>query len=352
MLNCPPSPESIALVDQAGCPITSTLMCQGPRKHQPIRSLSHFTLAANDHRHPAHTLPSPHKGQHPSASPALVRPVAAIPFKPVRPNSRPGYEPFRRKSDREPIELTKASHASLLQLRPSSSSSSTTPVVPAEPANAQRTFQSSSAHTDEPRNMAPPNAGWPRGPDPATLAAAAAAAAAAGLVKRQIPTDAPSTSNPPPPRTNAPHLPPPSSLSSSARPSSALAPGLDRDQSLFISPDDLATLVGSDESLLMFDVRVHQQFTSAHVVRALNLCIPTTLLKRPSYNVQKLAATFTDPKRRAQFERWRTSSCIVAYDERSSSEKEAAMCLSTLKKFSNEAWHGRACILQGTSDPP
>jgi protein-tyrosine phosphatase len=114
-----------------------------------------------------------------------------------------------------------------------------------------------------------------------------------------------------------------------------------------ISPADLAKLLEAASSVFLLDVRVQQQYARSRISGALNLCIPTTLLKRPSYDVQKLADTFTDRGKRAQFERWQASRYIVVYDEKSSSEKEAATCVSTIKKFTGETWHGQAHILRG-----
>ncbi|KAI9885821.1 MAG: hypothetical protein M1823_002400 [Watsoniomyces obsoletus] len=114
-----------------------------------------------------------------------------------------------------------------------------------------------------------------------------------------------------------------------------------------ITPSDLAALLTSKQNVFLLDVRVNQQFARARISGALNLCIPSTLLKRPSYNLRKLADTFTDPAMKARFDAGRNAGMIVVYDDRSSSEKDAIACVCTLKKFTNEGWNGQACMLRG-----
>ncbi|KAF1921260.1 hypothetical protein BDU57DRAFT_435691 [Ampelomyces quisqualis] len=101
------------------------------------------------------------------------------------------------------------------------------------------------------------------------------------------------------------------------------------------------------EEVLLLDLRVSTQFAKARITGALSLCIPTTLLKRASFNVQKLAETFKDEESREKFERWRSSKHIVVYDASSSQMKDAATCINTLKKFTSEGWSGGTYIIRG-----
>jgi hypothetical protein len=101
------------------------------------------------------------------------------------------------------------------------------------------------------------------------------------------------------------------------------------------------------EEVLLLDLRVSTQFAKAQIAGALSLCIPTTLLKRASFNVQKLAETFKDDDSRQKFERWRSSKHIIVYDAGSSQMKDAATCINTLKKFTIEGWSGGTYIIRG-----
>jgi hypothetical protein len=101
------------------------------------------------------------------------------------------------------------------------------------------------------------------------------------------------------------------------------------------------------EEVLLLDLRVSTQYAKARISGALTLCIPTTLLKRASFNVQKLAETFKDEESRDKFERWRSSKHIIVYDSNSSQLKDAATCINTLKKFTSEGWSGGSYIIRG-----
>lgn len=103
----------------------------------------------------------------------------------------------------------------------------------------------------------------------------------------------------------------------------------------------------STEEYLLLDLRVSTQYAKACIAGALSLCIPTTLLKRASFNVQKLAETFKDDEQKEKFERWRSSKHIIVYDANSSQMKDAATCINTLKKFTSEGWSGGTYIIRG-----
>ncbi len=101
------------------------------------------------------------------------------------------------------------------------------------------------------------------------------------------------------------------------------------------------------EEVLLLDLRVSTQYAKSRITGALSLCIPTTLLKRPSFNVQKLAETFKDEDQRETFERWRSSKYIIVYDASSAQLKDATTCVNTLKKFTSEGWSGGTFIIRG-----
>lgn len=99
--------------------------------------------------------------------------------------------------------------------------------------------------------------------------------------------------------------------------------------------------------LLLLDLRVFPQFSQSRIRTALNLCIPTTLLKRPSFNLQKLQDTFTNEAEKERFSGWQDAKYIVVYDAMSSEKKDAVSSINTLKKFTNEGWKGSCFILRG-----
>ena len=113
-----------------------------------------------------------------------------------------------------------------------------------------------------------------------------------------------------------------------------------------ISPDELAAILEA-EDVLILDLRVFPQFSASRIRGALNLCIPTTLLKRPSFNLQKLLDTFTNNADKQRFSRWRQCKSIVVYDSNSSAMKEAIAPSHVLSKFINDGWNGHASVLKG-----
>ncbi|KXT01905.1 hypothetical protein AC579_1617 [Pseudocercospora musae] len=122
----------------------------------------------------------------------------------------------------------------------------------------------------------------------------------------------------------------------------------DPDDRLMVPPQHVVNLINSKgDNILLLDLRVQTQYAHSHIMTALNLCIPTTLLKRPSFNVQKLADTFKDATHRARFENWRKSSHIIVYDGNSSLLKDATICMNTIKKFQGEGFAGTLFIIRG-----
>ncbi|MCJ1379842.1 hypothetical protein MMC17_002945 [Xylographa soralifera] len=116
-----------------------------------------------------------------------------------------------------------------------------------------------------------------------------------------------------------------------------------------ITSQNLADLLDetASQNILLLDLRVSPQFMQSRITGAMNLCIPTTLLKRASYNVQRLADTFTQEVEKAKFSQWREASHIVLYDASSSQLKDATSSVNTLKKFTQEGWHGACYVVRG-----
>lgn len=119
---------------------------------------------------------------------------------------------------------------------------------------------------------------------------------------------------------------------------------------ILIEPAQLHEFLSrSQMSLLLLDVRTYKAFSESRIVSAVNLCIPTTLLKRPSFNVAKLSETFASDQDKQRFSQWSTMEHIVVYDADSQdlSDSSGMTALHTLSKFSREGWKGRAYVLKG-----
>lgn len=118
---------------------------------------------------------------------------------------------------------------------------------------------------------------------------------------------------------------------------------------MMMSPAELKDLLEKDEgaTVLLLDLRVSPQFAQSRVKGALNLCIPTTLLKRATFNLQKLQQTFQADGDQGKFADWRSASHLVVYDASSFDKRDAVSALNMIKKFTNEGYSGHASILRG-----
>ncbi|KAK0651062.1 protein-tyrosine phosphatase [Cercophora newfieldiana] len=127
------------------------------------------------------------------------------------------------------------------------------------------------------------------------------------------------------------------------------SPKLEPGDPTMISPDQLRDLLADDSgaSVLILDLRVSPQYAMSRVKGALNLCIPTTLLKRATFNLQKLQHTFQAENDQEKFASWRDSTHLVVYDAQSSDRRDAASAMNMIKKFANEGYSGSANILRG-----
>lgn len=109
---------------------------------------------------------------------------------------------------------------------------------------------------------------------------------------------------------------------------------------------DLFDKVDSDR-LLILDIRSSQNYAQSRIKEALNLCIPTTLLKRAAFNIQKLQHTFHAGSDSSKFSKWREMDYIVVYDSHSFDKRDAVTAQNMIKKFTNEGFSGKTCILKG-----
>ncbi|KAG0132008.1 hypothetical protein HOY82DRAFT_309304 [Tuber indicum] len=119
---------------------------------------------------------------------------------------------------------------------------------------------------------------------------------------------------------------------------------------VLLSTSHLVELLNANTSnLLLLDVRTYNLYAESRIERAVNLCIPTTLLKRPSFNVTKLSETFAKDEDKEKFATWKDMKYIVVYDTDLKDLKDPSTMTSlhTLNKFVREGWKGQAYVLKG-----
>lgn len=123
---------------------------------------------------------------------------------------------------------------------------------------------------------------------------------------------------------------------------------LDHGGPSMVSPTQLKVMLESAGSeVILLDLRVSPQYAASRIKGALNLCIPTTLLKRATFNLQKLEQTFQQDSDKKVFSRWKEAKYLVVYDAFSSEKRDAVSATNTIKKFTNEGYTGVCSILRG-----
>lgn len=115
----------------------------------------------------------------------------------------------------------------------------------------------------------------------------------------------------------------------------------------FVEPNDLSPLF-TNPSALIIDIRPHAAYASARIPTALSLSVPSTLLKRPLFSLDRLAVMLPSANARARFSEWPKFSTIVVYDVDSSGSPhlpEGNNVLGLLRKFANDSSYSGNTLL-------
>ncbi|KAI1412410.1 hypothetical protein F5Y13DRAFT_180181 [Hypoxylon sp. FL1857] len=102
-----------------------------------------------------------------------------------------------------------------------------------------------------------------------------------------------------------------------------------------------------ENEFLLLDVRVSTHYAQSRIRGALNLCIPTTLLKRATFNLQKLQQTLQTEEDQHKFAQWANVKYLIVYDASSTEKRDATSAMNMFKKFSNEGFSGKSYLLRG-----
>ena len=103
----------------------------------------------------------------------------------------------------------------------------------------------------------------------------------------------------------------------------------------------------ADSSALILDIRPHAAHASARIPHAISLCVPSTLLKRPLFSLQKLCAMLPSPSARCKFSAWRSTSRILVYDADSHAISDSSNISGLLRKFKADGFQGELAWLCG-----
>ena len=113
-----------------------------------------------------------------------------------------------------------------------------------------------------------------------------------------------------------------------------------------IPPADIHSWL-ADNSALIVDIRPHAAHSSARIPRAVSLSVPSTLLKRPLFSLEKLSGMLPSASARKSFSAWRTASRIVVYDADSQTMGESSNIYGLLRKFKADGFQGELAWLRG-----
>ena len=102
-----------------------------------------------------------------------------------------------------------------------------------------------------------------------------------------------------------------------------------------------------DLNILILDIRPHAAYSSARIPHAISLSVPSTLLKRPLFSLQRLAAMLPSNNARTRFLAWPSASRILVYDADSQVIGESSNINGLLRKFKLDGFQGELAWLQG-----
>jgi tyrosine-protein phosphatase 2/3 len=312
--------------------------------HQPRSpSPSYFGLLVAGDSDPQGSSAGQHAWQNWENVSSEARSVAPAPAPrtvPVDANHQ--FEAFRRQSETNKFNLSQGNLSSFARPAQSRQSTKSSIESPISPRTSHTTYKTSNENMNRPLQerdgKAEPQAqsyfDIPRNTSPGPMSPRQLALADHQHARLSLPSNRLQT--------------PPIDTARKLHRADTLPLDLEKENPTMITPQQLSVLVEAlPREILLLDLRVFPHFASSRVRGALNLCIPTTLLKRPSFSVQKLADTFTAEADQLKFAHWKECRYIVLYDANTAHIKDAATSINVLKKFSSEGWMGQGLIIKG-----
>ncbi|CAG8755580.1 18155_t:CDS:2 [Dentiscutata erythropus] len=99
--------------------------------------------------------------------------------------------------------------------------------------------------------------------------------------------------------------------------------------------------------ILLLDLRPFNLFTTERIKTSINICIPTTLLRRCSFTADKVIETLVCDSDREIFKDWTSYENIVLYDNDSTSLSDACPVFHLCKKFQTSNIKAKIGFLKG-----
>lgn len=113
-----------------------------------------------------------------------------------------------------------------------------------------------------------------------------------------------------------------------------------------VDPAALAHILDAPLTLIL-DIRPFASYSRSRVYSAVSLSVPSTLLKRPAFSLDKLGDMLSSSSCRRRFSAWKSASGIVIYDTDSRSIPQGSNIYGLLRKFRMEGFKGELHWLRG-----
>ena len=112
-----------------------------------------------------------------------------------------------------------------------------------------------------------------------------------------------------------------------------------------LSARKLSPLV-QQPSTLILDLRPPSIFRQSHIPQSHSIPVPSTLLRRPAFTIEKLAGMLT-PQGKAAVDAWREKSYIILLDGNSTDVPAQSTLAGLANKFEREGFKGHLCFVRG-----
>ncbi|KAI9284835.1 protein-tyrosine phosphatase-like protein [Umbelopsis sp. AD052] len=123
-----------------------------------------------------------------------------------------------------------------------------------------------------------------------------------------------------------------------------------------ITSDDLYNLLPTEASpdnannLLLLDVQSFVQYSRSHIRTAVGVSVPSTILRRPTFTLEKLSDTIVKDESKVKLKNWQSADTIVMYDQNSYHVQEASTMHYLFQKFQKQGFKGQLFYLYGGMD--
>ncbi|GAA6056726.1 hypothetical protein JCM3770_005867 [Rhodotorula araucariae] len=98
--------------------------------------------------------------------------------------------------------------------------------------------------------------------------------------------------------------------------------------------------------VLLLDIRTHTAHVAEHLTGSINICVPSTLLRRPAFGIDRVCEGLPRDDQ-AVFDQWAAAGAIVVIDAESTSLVEGGGVASLLAKFDKAGFAGKLGWVKG-----